>query len=86
MWRRHLSGAAAPRLARTHALTLVRNFTGKLDLNVPPFLKLDHDPAARRLVLNIEDNEQKQQKEMWGTIYTALAASSLPPVLEITFH
>lgn len=62
------------------------NFTGKLDLNVPPFLKLDHDPAARRLVLNIEDNEQKQQKEMWGTIYTALPASSLPPVPEITFH
>lgn len=49
--------------------------TGKLDLNVPPFLKLDHDPAARRLTLNIEDNEQKQQKEMWGTIYTALAAA-----------
>lgn len=46
---------------------------------MPPFLKLDHDPAARRLVLNIEDNEQKQQKEMWGTIYTALAATSLPP-------
>lgn len=79
MWRMHLSGAAAPRLARIHALTLVRNFTGKLDLNVPPFLKLDHDPAARRLVLNIEDNEQKQQKEMWGTIYTALAAWSSTP-------
>lgn len=42
---------------------------------MPPFLKLDHDPAARRLTLNIEDNEQKQQKEMWGTIYTALAAA-----------
>lgn len=49
--------------------------TGKLDLNVPPFLKLDHDSAARRLTLNIEDNEQKQQKEMWGTIYTLPAAA-----------
>lgn len=55
------------------------NSTGKLDLNVPPFLTLDHDPAARRLVLNIEDNEQKQQMAMWGTISTALlAASQLP--------
>jgi len=53
----------------------MRDSTGKLDLNVPPFLKLDHDPAARRLTLDIEDNEQKQQKEMWGTIYTALAAA-----------
>lgn len=41
--------------------------TGTLDLNVPPYLKLDHDSAARRLVLSIEDNKVKQQMEMWGT-------------------
>ncbi|ROW03302.1 hypothetical protein VSDG_01358 [Cytospora chrysosperma] len=40
---------------------------GTLDLNVPPYLKLDHDSAARRLVLSIEDNKVKQQMEMWGT-------------------
>lgn len=57
---------------------MVDNSTGKLDLNVPPFLTLDHDTAARRLVLNIEDNEQKQQKEMWGTIYTVLLATARP--------
>ncbi|KAK2599299.1 hypothetical protein N8I77_011068 [Diaporthe amygdali] len=45
---------------------------GKLDLNVPPFLQLDHDLAARRLVLSIEDNEQKKQKEMWGTTWAYL--------------
>lgn len=61
-----------------HALTSVDNSIGKLDLNVPPFLTLDHDPAARKLVLNIEDNEQKQQKEMWGTIYTALLPAARP--------
>ena len=47
--------------------------TGKLDLNVPPYLKLDHDSTARRLVLSIEDNKVKQQMEMWGT------ATSFPP-------
>lgn len=48
--------------------------TGKLDLNVPPYLKLDHDSAARRLVLSIEDNKVKQQMEMWGMCF-------LPPPL-----
>lgn len=40
--------------------------TGKLDLNVPPFLNLDHDLEARKLVLSIEDRSEKKQKEMWG--------------------
>lgn len=59
--------------------------TGKLDLNVPPFLRLDHDTEARRLTLTIEDNEQKKQKEMWGTIYTA--ARNQPALAhQTTFH
>lgn len=41
---------------------------GKLDLNVPPFLKLDHDTEARKLVLSIEDRSEKKQKEMWGEL------------------
>ncbi|KAF3761485.1 ribosomal protein L6 [Cryphonectria parasitica EP155] len=42
---------------------------GKLDLNVPMFLKLDHDPEARKLVIGIEDRTEKQQKAMWGTTW-----------------
>lgn len=42
---------------------------GKLDLNVPTFLKFDHDPTSRSLTLSIEDRAVKQQKEMWGALY-----------------
>lgn len=42
---------------------------GKLDLNVPPFVKMDYDTEARRLVLSIEDRQAKQQKEMWGASF-----------------
>lgn len=44
--------------------------TGKLDLNVPPFVKMDYDTEARRLVLSIENREEKKQKEMWGASTT----------------
>jgi len=39
---------------------------GKLDLVIPPFVQVDHDTAARRIALTIEDKTIKQQKEMWG--------------------
>ncbi|RYP75785.1 hypothetical protein DL769_003741 [Monosporascus sp. CRB-8-3] len=39
---------------------------GKLDLEVPPYLKIDHDAEARRAVLSIENGEVKQQNEMWA--------------------
>ncbi|KAJ4423097.1 54S ribosomal protein L6 mitochondrial [Gnomoniopsis sp. IMI 355080] len=45
---------------------------GKLDLNVPPFVKMDYDTEARRLVLSIENREEKKQKEMWGTTWAYL--------------
>lgn len=48
-----------------------RVHTGKLDLNVPPFVKMDYDTEARRLVLSIENREEKKQKEMWGASATS---------------
>lgn len=39
---------------------------GKLDLEIPPYLKIDHDAETRKAVLSIEDIEAKQQMEMWG--------------------
>lgn len=39
---------------------------GKLDLEIPPFLTIHHDTAAKKAVLSIEDQNLKQQKEMWG--------------------
>lgn len=40
---------------------------GKLDLEIPPFLTIHHDDVARKASLTIEDQNLKQQKEMWGT-------------------
>ncbi|KAI1402786.1 ribosomal protein L6 [Hypoxylon fuscum] len=45
---------------------------GKLDLEIPPFLTINHDETARRALLSIENNEIKQQMEMWGTTWAYL--------------
>ncbi|CRK13823.1 hypothetical protein BN1723_002041 [Verticillium longisporum] len=45
---------------------------GKLDLEIPPFLKIDHDMEARKATLTIEDDTVKEQKEMWGTTWAYL--------------
>ncbi|CRK25498.1 hypothetical protein BN1708_004037 [Verticillium longisporum] len=45
---------------------------GKLDLEIPPFLKIDHDTEARKATLTIEDDTVKEQKEMWGTTWAYL--------------
>ncbi|KAI6082926.1 ribosomal protein L6 [Hypoxylon rubiginosum] len=42
---------------------------GKLDLEIPPFLTINHDEAARRAILTIENRDIKQQMEMWGTTW-----------------
>jgi large subunit ribosomal protein L6 len=39
---------------------------GKLDLEILPFVKLDHDIEQKRLSLSVENSEIKQQREMWG--------------------
>ena len=40
---------------------------GKLDLEIPPVIKIDQDAETRRAVLSIEDTKEKRQMEMWGT-------------------
>jgi large subunit ribosomal protein L6 len=44
----------------------VGRYTGQLNLEIPPYLKIDHDTEARKAVLTVEDNFVKQQREMWG--------------------
>lgn len=39
---------------------------GKLDLEIQPFVKIDLDPAARKVSVSVQDREIKQQREMWG--------------------
>ncbi|KAI1129394.1 54S ribosomal protein L6 [Nemania abortiva] len=45
---------------------------GKLDLEIPPFLTIQYDQTAGKAVLSIENQELKQQKEMWGTTWAYL--------------
>ncbi|KAI1503486.1 ribosomal protein L6 [Biscogniauxia marginata] len=45
---------------------------GQLDLEIPPYLTINHDLEARKAVLSIEDREIKQQMEMWGTTWAYL--------------
>ncbi|GKT65920.1 54S ribosomal protein L6 [Colletotrichum tofieldiae] len=45
---------------------------GKLDLEIPPFLKIDHDVEGKRAVLSVEDSNVKEQSEMWGTTWAYL--------------
>ncbi|KAI0120624.1 54S ribosomal protein L6 [Xylariales sp. AK1849] len=45
---------------------------GKLDLEIPPYLDINHNLESRKAVLSITDREQKQQMEMWGTTWAYL--------------
>ncbi|KAI1380145.1 ribosomal protein L6 [Hypoxylon crocopeplum] len=45
---------------------------GKLDLEIPPYLTINHDEASRRAMLSIENTDVKQQMEMWGTTWAYL--------------
>lgn len=45
---------------------------GSLNLDVPPFITITQNATDRQAVLTIEDREQKQQMEMWGTTWAYL--------------
>ncbi|KAI1387238.1 ribosomal protein L6 [Hypoxylon trugodes] len=45
---------------------------GKLDLEIPPYLTINHDEVERKALLSIEDTKVKQQMEMWGTTWAYL--------------
>lgn len=45
---------------------LTRCRKGTLDLDIPDFIKVDHDQTARRATLSVVDPNAKQQREMWG--------------------
>ncbi|KAI9054574.1 hypothetical protein LZ554_001727 [Drepanopeziza brunnea f. sp. 'monogermtubi'] len=40
---------------------------GKISMTIPPFVNLEHDTAARKAFVTVEDREVKKQREMWGT-------------------
>lgn len=40
---------------------------GKMSVQLPPYMSLDHDKETRKASLRILDREQRKQREMWGT-------------------
>lgn len=40
---------------------------GKMSMTIPQFVNLEHDEAARKAYVTVEDREVKKQREMWGT-------------------
>jgi large subunit ribosomal protein L6 len=48
--------------------------TGKLTMTIPPFVNIEHDAAARRAVVSVEDKEVRKQREMWGEYWYNLVS------------
>jgi large subunit ribosomal protein L6 len=44
-------------------------FPGKMSMTIPPFVNLEHDEAARKAYVTVEDREVKKQREMWGMAF-----------------
>jgi large subunit ribosomal protein L6 len=42
------------------------SLTGQLELDVPDYVNIDHDPDARRIKLSVKDQNERHQREMWG--------------------
>lgn len=47
------------------ASSLTRS-SGKMTIQIPPYMSLDHDKETRKATLKILDREERKQREMWG--------------------
>ena len=45
---------------------------GKMTVQLPPYMSLDHNKETRKATLSILDREERKQREMWGMITTAV--------------
>jgi large subunit ribosomal protein L6 len=48
------------------AASVTEHRTGQMTLNIPSFLTLDHNEAAKKVIFTVEDQTIKHQKAMWG--------------------
>jgi hypothetical protein len=35
-------------------------------MEIPPFIQVEHDEAARKAIVSVQDKEVRKQREMWG--------------------
>ena len=47
------------------ASSLTRS-SGKMTMQIPPYMSFDHDKETRKATLKILDREERKQREMWG--------------------
>jgi len=59
--------AGLRRTVSTRPTVTIEGPLGKLTMTIPQFVKLEHDKAARKAVVSVEDKEVRNQREMWGT-------------------
>ncbi|KAK4155711.1 ribosomal protein L6, alpha-beta domain-containing protein [Chaetomidium leptoderma] len=45
---------------------------GNLVLEIPDYVNIDHDLAARKVELSVKDRGERHQREMWGTTWAYL--------------
>lgn len=55
--------------------------TGKMSVQLPPYMSLDHDKETRKASLSILDREQRKQREMWG-----MSAFTISLCRSLIFH
>ncbi|KAI9854918.1 MAG: hypothetical protein M1813_000641 [Trichoglossum hirsutum] len=36
-------------------------------MKLPPFISIEHDPVAQRAIVQVQDANERHQREMWGT-------------------
>ena len=57
---------------------------GKMSVQLPPYMSLDHDKDTRKASLSILDREERKQREMWGMSAPAMLVMSLIIVPNVT--
>ena len=58
---------------------LIRLFVGVLELDIPDYVNVNYDAEGRRVELSVKDREQRNQREMWGTLPSQIRESAIIP-------
>ena len=66
-----VEGPLGMRPALSFAFITVLSSTGKISLQLPPYMSIDHNETTRKVGLNILNRRERKQREMWGTCTVA---------------
>ncbi len=66
-------GILDQRCRKLFSLTLS---SGKMTVQIPPYMSLDHDKETRKAILSILNREERKQREMWGMSASTLTIAN----------